>query len=137
MPEKPFFRKFDGWWYIQLRQGHKRFLKNLIKGKENRQQAYELFNQIMAEGADTPPPTACKVSDILRAFLHFSSLNNDERTFAWYKSFLLTFDDLYGSLKPHQDHDRGRRCLAQCPPRVARVPPRGNHRSEASVQLGG
>jgi hypothetical protein len=20
MPEKPFYRKFDGWWYVQLRQ---------------------------------------------------------------------------------------------------------------------
>ena len=29
MPLKPFFRKFDGWWYIQLRQGHKRFAKKL------------------------------------------------------------------------------------------------------------
>lgn len=102
MPEKPFFRRFDGWWYIQLRHGRKRFLKKLVKGKENRQQAYELFNQIMAEGADIPPPTRCKVSDILRAFLQFSAQSNDERTFEWYKSFLVTFDDLYGSLKPHQ-----------------------------------
>jgi site-specific recombinase XerD len=102
MPEKPFFRKFDGWWYVQLRQGRKRFLKKLIKGKENRQQAYDLFNQMMAQGADIPPPTRCTVSDVLRAFLHHASQHNDERTFAWYKSFLVTFDDLYGSLKLHQ-----------------------------------
>jgi integrase len=102
MPEKPFFRKFDGWWYIQLRQGRKRFLKKLVKGKENRQQAYELFNQLMAQGEEFPPPTRCKVSDILRAFLQFSAEHNDKRTFEWYRSFLVTFDDVYGVLKPHQ-----------------------------------
>ena len=31
MPEKPFFRKHDGWWYVQLRTGSKRFLKKLVK----------------------------------------------------------------------------------------------------------
>lgn len=102
MAEKPFFRKFDGWWYVQLREGGRRFQKKLVKGKENRQEAYELFNQFMAEKADIPAPTRCRVTDILAAFLKHSAANNDVRTFEWYKSFLVNFDDLYGSLKPHQ-----------------------------------
>jgi site-specific recombinase XerD len=103
MPEKPFFRKHDGWWYIQLRQGSKRFLKKLVKGKENRQQAFELFNQLMAEGTDNiPSPTRVRVCDVLAAFLKHAADTTGERTFEWYKFFLVTFDDLYGSLKPHQ-----------------------------------
>ncbi len=103
MPEKPFFRKFDGWWYAQLRQGRKRFQKKLVKGKENREEAYRLFNKMMEEGQDAlPAPTKLRVTDILRAFLKYSAEHNDARTFEWYKAFLVNFDDLYGSLKPHQ-----------------------------------
>lgn len=103
MPEKPFFRKFDGWWYVQLRQGAKRFLRKLVKGKENRQEAFRLFNQLMEEGTESiPAPTKCRVSDILRAFLAHASTTTKERTFDWYKSFLVDFDAFYGSLKPHQ-----------------------------------
>ncbi len=103
MPEKPFFRKHDGWWYVQLRTGSKRFLKKLVKGKENRQEAFTLFNQLMEQGTDNiPPPTKVRVSDILAAFLKHAAETTAERTFEWYKAFLVTFGDLYGALKPHQ-----------------------------------
>jgi hypothetical protein len=59
----PFFRKFDGWWYVQ---GRKRFLKKLVKGKRTKQETYTLFNQFMAEGTENlPPPTELRVSDHL------------------------------------------------------------------------
>jgi len=63
MPQKPFFRKHDCWWVVQLRQGAKRWQHKLIKGtlprgKDTEQQAYTLFNSLMAEGSDSlPPPT--------------------------------------------------------------------------------
>jgi integrase len=57
----------------------------------------------MAEGTENlPPPTRLKVTDLLRAFLQHSAANNAPQTFAWYQSFLANFDDLHGSLKPHQ-----------------------------------
>jgi integrase len=103
MPQKPFFRKHDGWWYIQVRQGRKRFQKKLVKGKENEQEAYRLFNLLMAEGTDSlPPPTRLRVHDVLQAFLQFSARSNDRRTFEWYQMFLSSFDDSYGALRPHQ-----------------------------------
>ena len=102
MAEKPFFRKFDGWWYVQLREGSRRFQKKLVKGKENRQEAYELFNQLMADKVEIPTPTRCRVHDILAAFLKYSAAHTAVRTFEWYQSFLANFDDLYGSLKPQQ-----------------------------------
>ena len=102
MAEKPFFRKFDGWWYVQLREGGRRFQKKLVKGKENRQEAHELFNQLMADKVEIPAPTRCKVHDILAAFLKHAAANIAVRTFEFYQSFLANFDDLCGSLKPHQ-----------------------------------
>jgi integrase len=108
MPLKPFFRKHDNWWVVQLRQGRKRWQHKLCKGtppkgKDTEQEAYELFNKLMADGTDNlPPPTRLRVTDLLRAFLHYSAQHNDEKTFAWYKMYLVNFDDLYGSLRPHQ-----------------------------------
>ena len=108
MPQKPFFRKHDNWWVVQMRQGKKRWQHKLCKGlpprgKEAEQEAYQLFNQLMAEGADAlPTPSKVRVHDLLQAFLQFSARHNDERTFEWYKSFLASFDELFGSLRPHQ-----------------------------------
>jgi integrase len=102
MPLKPFFRKFDGWWYVQLRTGNKRFAKKLVKGKESKQEAYRLFNQLMADNAPLPSPTRLHVHDLLAAFLRHSAEANEQATFEWYKYFLVNFDDLYGTLKPHQ-----------------------------------
>ena len=108
MPQKPFFRKHDNWWVVQMRQGNKRWQQKLCKGsqpkgKDTEQQAYQLFTQLMAEGADNlPPPTKVRVHDLLQAFLQFSAKHNDERTFAWYKMFLVRFDEVYGSLRPYQ-----------------------------------
>ena len=101
MPQKPFFRKHDGWWVAQLRQGNKRWQKKLIKGarpkgKDTEQQAYQLFNQLIAEGIDSlPPPEKIKMTDLLRVFLEHSSTQHKPNTFLWYKKFLVSFDDLY------------------------------------------
>lgn len=108
MPQKPFFRKQDNWWVVQLRQGRKRWQHKLVqgsapKGKDTEKEAYRLFSELMAKDDDElPPPTRLRVTDLLRAFLQHSADHNDKRTFEFYQSFLVTFDDLYGSLKPHQ-----------------------------------
>lgn len=108
MPQKPFFRKHDQWWVVQLRQGNKRWQHKLCKGcsprgKDTEQDAYQLFNQLMAEGSDNlPPPTKIRVNEILAAFLKYSAANNEQRTFEWYQTYLVNFDALYGSLRPHQ-----------------------------------
>jgi integrase len=108
LPQKPFFRKHDHWWVVQMRQGRRRWQHKLCRGSPPRgrdaeQDAYRLFAELMARGADgLPPPTRIRVRDILAAFLKWSGQNNDERTFEWYKMFLVSFDDLYGTLRPAQ-----------------------------------
>src|SRR5947209_1439097 len=63
MPQKPFFRKHDGWWVVQMRQGRKRWQHKLVKGTppkgaDTKQEAYTLFNKMMEEGTDElPAPT--------------------------------------------------------------------------------
>jgi hypothetical protein len=108
MPNKPFFRKHDSWWVVQLRQGSRRWQHKLIKGaqpkgKDTEQQAYQLFNQLMAEGSDSlPPPDKIRMTDLLRAYLEFSAASHKENTFKWYKFYLVSFDAIYGTMRPHQ-----------------------------------
>src|SRR5436853_498379 len=104
MPKKPFFRKHDHWWVVQLRHGNKRWQHKLIKGslpkgKDTEQQAYQLFNQLMAEGSDDlPAPDKIRMADLLKSFLKFSATSHKENTFNWYKFYLVSFGTLYGAL---------------------------------------
>lgn len=108
MPQKPFFRKHDCWWVVQLRQGSKRWQHKLVKGsaphgKDTQQQAYQLFAQLIAEGADSlPTPSKIRMGDLLKAFLEYSAAQHSRNTFEWYKFFLVSFDGIYGALRPHQ-----------------------------------
>jgi integrase len=108
MPLKPFFRKHDHWWVAQLRQGSRRWQHKLVKGSpphgsDTKQQAYALFNQLVADGTDSlPAPSKIRMSELLKAFLNFSAAHHKKNTFEWYKFFLVSFDELYGSLRPHQ-----------------------------------
>jgi hypothetical protein len=108
MPQKPFFRKHDGWWVVQLRQGSKRWQHKLVKGtppkgKDTEQEAFQLFNQLMAEGSDNvPSPSKIRMADVLKAFLEHSAAHHKPSTFDWYKNFLVSFDEVYGNLRPHQ-----------------------------------
>jgi integrase len=108
MPNKPFFRKHDGWWVVQLRQGSKRWQHKLVKGtspkgKDTEQQAYQLFNALMAEGADSlPAPDKIRMGELLKAFLEFSAAKHKRNTFDWYKFYLVSFDAVYSSLRPHR-----------------------------------
>ncbi|MFO0967323.1 MAG: hypothetical protein U0793_17330 [Gemmataceae bacterium] len=88
MPNKPFFRKHDSWWVVQLRQGAKRWQHKLVKGslpkgKDAEKEAYRLFTELMAQGADTlPAPNKIRMSELLAAFLQHARDKVKERTFA-------------------------------------------------------
>jgi integrase len=98
MPKKPFYRAFDDWWYAQLDANGKRSQKRLVKGKANEKAAYQAFHRLMADGADLPPPaklTAAKCCDL---FLDWSQKHNTPQTYAWYRGYLQSFCDLFGSV---------------------------------------
>lgn len=78
MPLKPFFRRHDRWWVMQMRQGPRRWQHKLCRGSpprglDTQAEAYDLFAKLMARGTELPPPTKVKVRDVLRAFLEYSA----------------------------------------------------------------
>jgi integrase len=103
MPRKPFFREFDGWWYVQLQgpEGTRPQVK-LVKGRENEQEAYRAFCRVMAEQAGagkTPLPARLTVEAVSDLFLEFSSKHHEEDTYEWYRYFLQSFCDHCGKME--------------------------------------
>lgn len=93
---QPFFRNFDGWWYVWVRRDGKRKLHKLTKGKSSEEQARLRYHAIMAvpevisKPEPQPNPETLLVPKLLDDFLT-SIENGDPKTFAWYKRFLSAF----------------------------------------------
>jgi integrase len=129
MTKKPFFREFDGWWYAQVRAGGKRKQVKLVKGRENEAQAWKQFHRLMAQDPSLlPEPSSLKVASVCDLFLCHAEKHNEPRTFEWYKKYLQSFCESFGSLgaldvKPlhvtrwldaHPGWKSSRRCAVVC-----------------------
>ena len=92
---KPWFRKFDGCWYIQI-AGRK---VKLAKGRENRAEAVQEFHRLMAgtRPAKKHRLTAAQVCDL---YLVHSEKEHEPATFSWHKTYLQPFCDTYGRFDP-------------------------------------
>ena len=44
---EPFFRKFDGWWYVTLRVNGRRQQLKLAQGRENRSKAFDEYFRLV------------------------------------------------------------------------------------------
>lgn len=96
---QPYFREFDGWWYVQLNVGGKRRQLKLAQGRDNEKQAYQKFYRVMAsEGLDVPGSCQLKIADVCDLFLDWSKTHNSQRTYDWYREYLQSFCDRYGHL---------------------------------------
>jgi len=91
---KPWFRKFDGWWYVQV-AGQK---VKLAKGKDNRTEAVKQFHILMAGSRPTSkePLTASQVCDL---YLVHSEKEHEKSTFEWHTTYLQAFCDRLGTIK--------------------------------------
>ncbi len=99
MPRKPYFRAFDGWWYVQLRVGKKRKQVKLVKGRDKEAEAYRAFCRLLAEETgQIQEPTKLAVASLCDLFLEHSQRHNDPATYEWYKSFLQDFCEHHGRL---------------------------------------
>ena len=99
MSQKPYFREFDGWWYVQVRVGKKRRQIKLVKGRDKEQDAYREFCRVMAGGVGpVPEATGFLVVSVCDLFLEFSQKHHEAETYDWYKSFLQDFVGSYGRL---------------------------------------
>lgn len=95
-PSKPWYRKFTDTWYVCL-NGRQ---IPLAKGKDNKREAERAFFRLMA--GETPAPSRAKdtrVVAVLDLFLDHAQRHNKPATYAWYRHFLQSFSDAYGSLK--------------------------------------
>jgi len=89
MQAKPFFREFDGWWYIQTRKGGKRRQVKLAKGRENEAAAYERWHEL---GTSKPEIVeAGEVVALLDQFLDHCKTETSDATFKWYLYFFKAF----------------------------------------------
>jgi integrase len=91
---KPWFRKFDGWWYFQV-SGQK---VKLAKGKYNRAEAVQQFHLLMA-GTRPANPKILTAAEVCDLFLGHSEKEHEPDTFEWHKRYLQSFCDRVGHLK--------------------------------------
>lgn len=95
---KPFYRRFNDAWYVQL--GKKQI--QLAKGKANEKEAQRRFYQVMAEEDPTrllASPGSQQVATVCDLFLEWSAKHNEPETYQWRKRFLQDFCDDYGTVK--------------------------------------
>jgi integrase len=91
---KPFFRRAKQAWYLQLGG------RQISLGKD-RDEAFRRYQEIMLHerGQIAAPDAALTVAQVCDLFLDWSCRHNDPRTYAWYKDFLQSFCDVYGTLR--------------------------------------
>jgi integrase len=96
-PRKPYFRESDGWWVSRF---HGAYVK-LAKGRANEVQADKRFHELMAlEAVNTPLESAeATTASLCEQFLAWSHRENSPTTYEFYRSFLQTFVDLYGTVR--------------------------------------
>lgn len=97
---QPFFRKFDGWWYVQIPQQGKRRQIRLAQGKANRAEAFRRYHELMAQQdpASLPDRSQVNLASLCDMFLDHSQRHHSASTFANYKFFLNEFCQVHGTL---------------------------------------
>lgn len=95
---EPFFRRFDGWWYVQI---GKQQIK-LAAGEDNEDAAWRAYYRVMAEHGPATPAAALRdptVTAVCNLFLDFSEKAHAPRTYDWYRGFLEDFCLFAGKLR--------------------------------------
>jgi len=97
---RPYFRKFDGWWYVQVRLDGKRRQVKLAQGRENRELAVKKYWALMSQEdiAQAADRTQVSVASLFDVFLEWSEKHSVRSTFEWYKRLLQDFCDFHPGL---------------------------------------
>ena len=92
---KPYFRKHDGWWYVQVRVGPACKQIKLVRGRDNEKRAYELFNGDLKakEPEDVADMANLTVFDAFRLFIDWSRKRPSPRPPSLARHFLQSFID--------------------------------------------
>jgi integrase len=95
---KPFYRRFNDTWYVQLGKSQ----IPLAKGRQNEKEAYRRYYEVMAEQPmgrmpnPLPHATAAAVSDL---FLEWCQKHNAGPTYEWYRRYLQDFCEHCGRMR--------------------------------------
>ncbi|MBI1902910.1 MAG: site-specific integrase [Planctomycetes bacterium] len=94
---KPWFRKFDGWWYVQI--GARQV--KLARGRESADEAQRRYHELMLENGQAAPEQFrdTTVAHLCDLFLDWSCRNNDPTTYKWYLYFLDRFCLEFGHIR--------------------------------------
>ena len=49
MKIRPWFRDFDGWWYVTIQANARRVQKKLVQGKDNESEAYASYRRLILD----------------------------------------------------------------------------------------
>lgn len=97
---QPFYRKFDGWWYVQITVEGKRRQIKLAQGRENKAEAFHRFHELMTQQdpAQVADPAQINLGSLCDVFLDFSHRQHCRSTYSQYKFFLNDFCQGHGTL---------------------------------------
>jgi len=87
----PYFRAFDGWWYVQLRVDGKRKQIKLAKGKDCEELAMQEWHKFCAALPVEQPVAAGSVLALLDLFLDHYKTEASEGTYSWYRNYFKSF----------------------------------------------
>lgn len=88
---EPYFRTFDGWWYIQLWVNGRRKQIKLAKGKDNEALAMQEWHKLCASQPATLAVPEGSVLELLDRFIKNGPDEVSTATFDWYHHFLKDF----------------------------------------------
>lgn len=101
--QKLWYRTFDDWWYVTIREDGKRVQKKLVKGADNVEEAEARFHLLMVEMGEEQPPPDYLFAELVDLYLTFCEQENPS-AYGWYQRFLQSFVDSYegmtSNLKP-------------------------------------
>jgi len=97
---KIWFRVFDSSWCVYVGTGRRRHVCRLAKGRENHGKAAKKYRKMLADGSAGDLGTRSKVKAICITFLKKHSKKNcSADTHKWYRHFLKSFCQKYGTVR--------------------------------------
>ncbi len=87
----PYFREFDGWWYVQVREDGRRKQVKLVRGRENEVEASRRYHRVMAGERPREPVFGDAAVVALDEFLDHAVTSLSKGTADWYEYFLKSF----------------------------------------------
>lgn len=97
--QKLWYRKFNDWWYVTVREGGRQVQKKLVKGKDKKDLAERLFHRMMLDSGQRRLPRDVSFAELADLFLDACEEETPD-SFDWYEHYIQSFIDSYkGSVR--------------------------------------